>query len=77
MKDFAVRLLRAGVTEQRPIAAHLQLHFELTCEPDPAPESGYFKGLAKWAAGSKLADEERAIAQLAESIRRRREDRGL
>jgi hypothetical protein len=45
MKDFAVRLLRAGITDRRRLLAHLRLEFELSCEPEPPPTSGYSSGL--------------------------------
>ena len=40
LKDFAVRLARAGVTDYDTIFAHLRVEFETRCEPNPAPEPG-------------------------------------
>lgn len=63
MKDYAVRIVRSGVTDQDRIAAHLEREFELSCEPQPRPRHGYFQNLAKWAAESDIADRERERAE--------------
>jgi hypothetical protein len=73
LTDLAVRLLRAGITEHRRIAAHLRCEFELSCEAAPAPTSGYFDALADWAVRTHIAERERDIAQLAQMIAARRE----
>jgi hypothetical protein len=65
LTDFAVRLVRAGVTDQARMLAHLRCEFELACEPLPAPKRGYFEQLARWAAGTLMADRERALADFA------------
>jgi hypothetical protein len=64
MKDYAVRIVRSGITDQDRIAAHLEREFELSCEPNPPPSQGreYFKALAKWAAKSRIAGREREKA---------------
>jgi hypothetical protein len=59
LKDLAVWLVRAGVTSERVILAHLLTHFEVTCEPDPPREPGRVEKLASWAAGSDIAERER------------------
>ncbi len=59
LTDFAVRLLRAGVTDRRRIVRHLRLEFEIACEPLPSPTPGYFEQLAEWAARTLIADRER------------------
>lgn len=60
MKDYAVRIVRSGITDQARIAAHLEREFELSCEPHPPPSKGYFDRLAKWAAESNIAGRERS-----------------
>ncbi|MGZ4185017.1 MAG: bifunctional DNA primase/polymerase [Solirubrobacteraceae bacterium] len=57
--DFGVRLARAGVTDERRLAVHLEVEFGLACEPDPPPAPGYFDELAHWAARSLIAGRER------------------
>jgi hypothetical protein len=64
MKDFAIRMLRAGVIDEDRIAAHLELEFRLSCELQPAPTPGYFAKWARWAVRSQIADRERSIAEL-------------
>jgi len=66
LKDFAVRLLRGGITDSGTIEAHLRCEFERSCEPVPAPASGAFRALAEWAASSEIAERERALHQLAQ-----------
>jgi hypothetical protein len=58
LKDFGVRLVRAGVTDGRVILAHLWTHFRETCEQEPPPEPGRIEKLATWAAGSDIAERE-------------------
>ena len=65
LTSFAVHLLRAGITDWRRIAAHLQCEFELSCEPLPPPRPGEFDDLAKWATRTLLADRERGRAEFA------------
>ena len=74
LKDFAVRLVRAGVLDERRVAVHLRVEFELACEPLPPPALGYFEQLAEWATRSAIAERERDCQRLAEFIRRRREE---
>jgi hypothetical protein len=59
LRDFAVRLARAGVVDERRLLAHLRAEFVLSCEPVPAPAPGSLEALAAWAAGSRIADRER------------------
>ncbi len=59
MHDFVVRLLRAGITDRRRIAAHARLEFELSCEPLPPPTPGYFEAWAEWATRTLIAERER------------------
>jgi hypothetical protein len=62
MRDFTVRLLRAGVTDPGDIAAHLRLEFERRCVPNPPPAAGYFDELARWGARTRIAQRERSSA---------------
>ena len=62
LKDFAVRLARAGVLDERRLLAHLRCEFALSCEPVPAPRPGSLEALAQWAAGSRIADHQRSAA---------------
>jgi putative DNA primase/helicase len=73
--DFAVRLLRAGVTDEDRIAAHLRCEFEFSCAAAPPPRPGYFRSLAKWAARTRIADRERHVGDDAISFLRRWEER--
>ncbi len=59
LKDFSVRLARAGVTDERVILAHLWTHFRETCDPEPPPEPGRIEKLAAWATSSDIAERER------------------
>ena len=59
LKEFAVRLVRAGVTNERAILAHLWTHFHETCEPEPPPKPGDLEKLAAWAVSSDIAERER------------------
>lgn len=59
LTDFAVRLLRGGITDRRRIEAHLRLEFELSCEALPPPDEGYFDRIASWATRSQIAERER------------------
>ena len=59
LKDFAVRLVRAGVTDKATILVHLWTEFHEFCDQDPAPEPGSIEALAKWAAESDIAGRER------------------
>lgn len=64
LRDFAVRLARAGVTDQHRLLAHLQLELQLFCEPLPPPAAGALEGLAVWAASSRIAERERGDTAL-------------
>lgn len=64
LRDFVVRLIRAGVLNRGRVIAHLELEFERYCEPLPPPRPGYFEQLADWALRSQIADRERAAARL-------------
>jgi hypothetical protein len=58
--DFAVRLVRGGITDRRTIEWHLWSEFERACEPHPAPKT--IEGIAHWAAGCDIAQRERRAA---------------
>ena len=62
LTDFAVRMVRAGITDRRRLQAHLRFEFDLACEPLPAPRPRYFEQLASWATRSLIADRERSRA---------------
>jgi hypothetical protein len=76
LRDFAVRLVRAGVTDRGRIAAHLRTEFEVSCEPDPPASPGALDALAEWAARSQIADRERAVDHFETRIRNWRETDG-
>ena len=59
LKDFAVRLARARVTDEETMLAHIRTEFEARCEPNPPPEPGALEALAKWAVNTRIADRER------------------
>jgi hypothetical protein len=61
--DFAVRLVRAGVTDEHCLVAHLRVQFEMFCALEPAPRPGAFEALARWAVRSRMADRERRFAE--------------
>lgn len=64
LRDFVVRLLRAGITDRDSIEAHLRLQFEIACAPDPPPTPGYFQSIARWAAATDIAERERFVARI-------------
>ena len=70
-----MRLLRGGITERRrdrvPPARASSSARASRC---PRPSRGYFEALASWAVESRIADRERHRADLAEFIRKRREE---
>ena len=59
LTDFAVRLLRGGITDADAIEAHLRCEFARTCVPVPAWRPAEFRQLAAWAASTDIADRER------------------
>jgi hypothetical protein len=59
LKDLAVRVVRSGVTEANAIERILVAEYEAVCDKQPAAKTGYFAEIAKWAAGSKIAERER------------------
>jgi Bifunctional DNA primase/polymerase, N-terminal len=59
LKDFTVRLLRAGITDERRVAEHLRCEFEASCATTPPAKPGYFDDLARWASQSRIAGRER------------------
>jgi hypothetical protein len=75
LRDFAVRLARTGVTDERRIFAHLWCEFELACEPHPPPRPGELESLARWAAHSDIAARERSLDELSARIRTCRQER--
>lgn len=64
--DFAIRLARGGITDQRTVEAHLRCEFELSCEQLPPPRRDEFRALARWAAQSDIAARERVWERLNE-----------
>lgn len=74
MLDFAVRLLRAGITDRRTIEVHLRCEFDRICEPLPPWQTGEIADLASWAAGSRMAERERNREELAALIRQCRKE---
>jgi hypothetical protein len=56
--DMALRLVRAGVLDVGRIEAHLELEFELACEPLPPPRPGAIAAIARWAVGTRIAQRE-------------------
>ena len=69
-----MHLLRGGIIDIDTIEFHLAGEFERVCAPLPVPQPGYFEGLASWAVQSSIAHRERRRADLAEFIRKRREE---
>jgi hypothetical protein len=59
LRDAAVRMARAGITDERRLTAYLELEFRLSCVPSPRPAPGYFHAIARWAARTRIADRER------------------
>ena len=74
LTDFAVRLVRAGVTDRARLLAYLRLEFGIACAQRPPPAPRYFAELVDWALDTRIADRERDRADLAEYIRTRREE---
>lgn len=64
--DFAVRLTRGGIVDERTIEAHLRCEFEFACERLPPPRRDEFRSLARWAARSDIAERERVWERLME-----------
>jgi hypothetical protein len=62
LRDFVVRLVCAGVTDQRRLLEHLRCEFRLACEPEPSPPPGALEALARWAVRSRIAERERRYA---------------
>ena len=73
LTDWALRLLRGGITDVDTIEFHLAGEFERACVLLPPPEPGYFESLAKWAVESRIAGRERDRADLAALIEARNE----
>lgn len=63
LKDVAVRLARAGVTDYETLLAHVKVEFAERCDPNPPPEPGSLEKLAAWAAKSQIAGRERERAR--------------
>ena len=66
LRDFTIRLVRAGVTDERRLLAHVRLEFELACEPYPPPVRGSFETLARFGSRCRIADRERVYTELVE-----------
>lgn len=62
LKDFAVRLVRAGVLDVPTIARMLETEYLAACVTTPAAKPDEFTSLAKWAANSTIASRERERA---------------
>jgi hypothetical protein len=71
LKDFAVRLVRAGVTDERRLLVHLRAEFELSCEPLPTPRAGALEALARWAGRTGIAQRERCVGDAYEVFKAR------
>lgn len=57
--DFATRLARAGVVDERKVLAYLRFEFEQFCEPDPPADPRDLYGIARWAVRTRIAQCER------------------
>jgi hypothetical protein len=75
LRDFVVRLLRAGIVDRDRLLAHVRIEFEIACESLPPPERGKLESLVDWALQTRIADRERGCVELADFIRRRRQER--
>jgi len=58
LKDVAVHLLRAGITDVPTLARMLRAEYEQNCDPHPPARADEFQKLAEWAASTKLAGRE-------------------
>jgi len=58
LKDTAVRLLRAGITDAATIERHLRAEYEAICDPNPPARPDEFRKLAEWATTTKIARRE-------------------
>jgi Bifunctional DNA primase/polymerase, N-terminal len=65
LKDRAVRFLRGGIVDVDELEVLLEAEFAAYCAPLPAPEPGSIRAIAKWAATSRIAERERALADFA------------
>lgn len=66
LKDFAIRQLRAGITDVPTLVLTLESFFAARCDPSPAPRKDEFKQIATWAAKTHIANRERAFADYEE-----------
>lgn len=66
LKDFAIRQLRAGITDVPTLVLTLQSFFAARCDLSPAPRKDEFKQIATWAAKTHIANRERAFADYEE-----------
>jgi len=62
LKDAAVRFLRGGFTDVATLEQMLKLFYQARCERTPPARRDEFRKLAEWAAGTGIADRERALA---------------
>jgi hypothetical protein len=62
LKDFAVRLIRAGVLDPPTIARMLEAEYQASCVTTPPAKPDEFEKLAAWAARSAIAGRERQRA---------------
>jgi hypothetical protein len=60
--DLAVRLVRAGITDEATIERMLKVEYETNCEQTPPARKTEFSNLADWATGTRIAKRERARA---------------
>lgn len=74
LRDFAVRLTRAGVTDPARLLAHIRAEFELSCVSDPPARSGALEALAAWASQTEIASRERRIDELTERLKAAKRD---
>jgi AAA domain/Bifunctional DNA primase/polymerase, N-terminal len=59
LRDFAVRLTRADVTDVETLLAHIKVEFAERCAAEPPPDAASLKKLAEWAARNRIAERER------------------
>lgn len=62
LKDVAVRLVRAGITDVPTIERALRTEYESVCDPHPPARTDEFIKLARWAAKTSIAQRERERA---------------
>jgi len=58
LRDHAVRLVRAGITDAEAIERAIASEYDAVCDKDPPPKRGAFARIARWAADSEIAQRE-------------------